>query len=673
MQGLMHPNPMCQSQNLAKEPYRAPYGKWESSITPESIVSGSITFDDVFVDPITSRVYHVERRGQDAGRYVIVDTATNRDLFSSPYSARTGVQEYGGAAAIAYDDIVYFSNFRNNRLYSVRGGSSPELVTPDNQAYRYANFAVHPINKHLLVSILEDHTVDTPQTVVTTLCVVNTQLKAVFPFVVGADFYSTPVLNSAGTKIAWQEWYHPDMPWEGSLLYVADVLVQSDTLIVINKTHVAGKKLDVSIGYPIWVDNSRLLYTSDASEGFQNPFIYSTITGKATLAFDKPVHEDFCRPAWSLGTYPYAILEGGNYAAFAAFRNGRHVLYIVDLTKSSAAPVEVTDFPFVVAVPLRAISSRTFTFVGLKSDGPGGVIRCTLSGASFAPGYVVLKSSPPSLGKEDYISPPLPKTLIRSGEPLHVVYYAPKNPNYAGSSILDEKPPCLVTVHGGPTSIMLQDISWTKMYFTSRGYACLDVNYGGSSGYGRKYIERLKGNWGIVDVNDCIDAFSILASDPYSLIDGNRVAIRGGSAGGFTTLAALSIAPDTKKFKAACSYYGVSDLLSFVQTTHKYELRYVEKLVGGTADQIPDVYKARSAVYHAENISVPLLVLQGSIDKIVLPSQAEEIVEKIKKQTGGEERVEYHLFEGEGHGWRSAPTIVEALKYEHAWYDKKLL
>ncbi|KAF9242812.1 Alpha/Beta hydrolase protein [Melanogaster broomeanus] len=635
----------------------APYGKWESPITAESVVSGSITLDDVIVDPITSRVYHLESRSEDAGRYVIVDTVTTKDVIPSPYSAVSGVQEYGGAAAIAYDGTVYFSNTHDNRLYSVREGSSPEPVTPDNQAHRYANFAAHPVKKHLLVSILEDHTVDTPQTVVTTLCIVNTQLKAVFPLVVGADFYATPVFNPSGTKIAWQEWYHPDMPWEGSLLYVADVLVQSDTLLVTNKTHIAGQKLDVSIGYPTWVDNSTLLYTSDASEGFQNP---------SSILLSPPVSEDFCKPAWSLGTYPYAILEGGKCAAFVAFRHGRHVLYVVDLTKASA-PVEVRDFPFALAVPLRPVGSRSFTFVGLKSDGPGSVILCTLLGASFSPSYEVLQSSSASMENANFISPPIPKTLIRDGEPLHIVYYAPKNPNYAGSSVPDEKPPCIVGVHGGPTSFTSQGLSWTKVYFTSRGYAWLDVNYGGSSGYGRKYSERLKGNWGIVDVEDCIDASSILASDPYSLVDGNRVAIRGGSAGGFTTLAALSISPNTKHFKAGCSSYGVSDLLTFVKTTHKYELRYLEKLVGGTADQIPDTYKARSAVYHAENISVPLLVLQGSIDKIVLPSQSEDIVASIKQQPGGEERVEYHLFEGEGHGWKLASTIVEALKYEHAW------
>ncbi|KIJ58052.1 hypothetical protein HYDPIDRAFT_120069 [Hydnomerulius pinastri MD-312] len=663
---------MGQSQSMKESTRQAPYGKWESPITAQSTVQGSIPFDDVFVDPITSKVYHVERRAADAGRSVIVDSATNKDVIPSPYNARTGVQEYGGAAEIAYGGVVYFSNILDNRVYAVKEGSSPEAVTPDNSAYRYANFAVHPVKNNLLVSILEDHTIDTPQTVITTLCVINTELKAVFPLVVGADFYAAPVFNPSGTKIAWQEWYHPDMPWEGSLLYVADVLLQSDTLVVTNKNHVAGKRFDVSVAYPMWANDTTLLYTSDASEGFQNPFIYSTVTRQGALAFDRPIHEDFGLPAFSLGRDPYAILEGGKLAAFVAFRDGRTVLYVVDLTKTSA-PVEVAQFPYPVATPLRPVGSNSFAFIALKSDGPGGVVLCTLTGPSLSPSYQTLKPSSSSLENEEYISPPVPLTLYRDGEPLYVVYYAPKNPKYDGSSIPDEKPPCIVGVHGGPTGLERQILAWQKMYYTSRGYAWLDVNYGGSAGYGRKYIERLKGNWGIVDVQDCIDASSILASEPRGLIDGKRVAIRGGSAGGYTTLAALSVVPDTKYFKAATSLFGVSDLLSFVQTTHKFELKYIEKLLGGTADQIPEVYKARSALYHAENISVPLLVLQGSIDKVVPPSQAEEIVEKIKQQPGGEERVEYHIFEGEGHGWRMASNMIDALKYEHSWYDKKLL
>jgi len=263
-------------------------------------------------------------------------------------------------------------------------------------------------------------------------------------------------------------------------------------------------------------------------------------------------------------------------------------------------------------------------------------------------------------------------TLYRDGKPLYVVYYAPKNPKYAGSSIPGEKPPCIVGSHGGPTSMEAQVLSWTKMYYTSRGYAWLDVNYGGSSGYGREYISRLAGNWGVVDVQDCQDAPKMLAAAPHALIDGARVALRGGSAGGFTTLAALSIPQDTSYFKAAASSYGISDLVSLAQFTHKFELKYMDKLLGGSPQEIPEVYAARSPVNHAGRITSPLLVLQGDQDKVVPPEQSEKIVNTIIEH-GGADRVKYHIFQGEGHGWRLATTIKAALQFEHNWYDKKLL
>ncbi|KAF9223517.1 alpha beta-hydrolase [Gyrodon lividus] len=661
----------------------APYGKWESLITPGTIVQGSTAFDDVFIDSTENTIYHIERRPEDDGRYVIVDTLAAQDVISSPYSARTGVHEYGGAAAIAHGGIVYFSNYIDNRVYSVRRTSSksfdlPEPVTPANSNYRYANFIVHPARHDLLVSILEDHTVDTPQTVVSTLCVINTTRKAVFPLIVGADFYASPVFNAPGTKIAWQEWYHPDMPWEGSLIYVGDVLVQADTIVVLNKKYVAGQMITKSVSYPTWSSNTTLLFTSDELNGFQNPFTYSTVTGITQLVIPAPIAEDFGEPAWTLGNYPYALLDdpkGGDrkYAAFTAFRDGRNVLYIASLSEPRQL-VEVKDFPFSIAEHVRSSNGTSIVFTASKSDAPGGIFLCAFSGASFAPTYRTLKSSSSNsaLGNEEYISPPMPITLHRDGKPLYVVYYAPKNPKYAGSSIPGEKPPCIVGVHGGPTSMEAQVLSWTKMYYTSRGYAWLDVNYGGSSGYGREYISRLAGNWGIVDVQDCRDAPEMLAAAPHSLIDGTRVAIRGGSAGGFTTLAALSIPRNTSYFKAATSSYGISDLVSLAQFTHKFELKYMDKLLGGSPQEIPEVYAARSPVNHADRIISPLLVLQGAEDKVVPPEQSEKIVNTIIEH-GGVDRVEYHLFQGEGHGWRLATTIEAALKFEHDWYDKKLL
>ncbi|KAG6330857.1 hypothetical protein ID866_8232, partial [Astraeus odoratus] len=642
----------------------APYGRWESEITPDFLVQSSIPFDDVFVDPLNSTVYHIERRAADNGRYVIVNTKTDADVIPSPLSARTRVQGYGGAAAIAYDGAIYFSNYADNKVYRISNGAAAVPVTPGMFfEMPYANFAVHPVQTHLLVCVVEDHTIDTPQTVITTLCVINTQLKEVFPLVVGADFYAAPVFNPSGTKIAWQEWYHPDMPWEGSSIYVADVIALQETVLVRNKKHVAGERLNISVSFPSFASDTRLIFTSDVS-GFQNPFIYDTHTATARPALPAPVNEDFGSPAWTLGNYPYAILGFGARAAFVAFRDGRTILYVVDLVQTTP-PIQ-QEFPFTVADHVNLVDPLSFVFTASRSNAPGGVIRCDFQDLFVDPQYTVLKSSGSSASDYDnYISPASPMTLYRDGKPLYVIYYAPKNPNYSGPTDPNEKPPCIVNVHGGPTSMEPQVLSWFKIYFTSRGYAWLDVNYGGSSGYGREYIGRLASNWGIVDVRDCYDSPRMLASKDEPPIDGQRVAIRGGSAGGYTTLASLSIptAPDTRYFKAATSLYGISDLVALAQDTHKFELKYMIKLLGGSVDEILDVYKERSPLNYARNITVPLLVLQGAEDTVVPPAQAEKIVQEIK-DTGGEDRVKYRKFEGEGHGWRLRETIMEAVQLE---------
>lgn len=339
----------------------------------------------------------------------------------------------------------------------------------ENPKHRFANFTVHPIQRHLLAAILEDHTMDTPQTVVTTLCIINTQLKAVFPLVVGADFYSSPVFNPCGTKLAWIEWYHPDMPWDGSQLYIADVLALQESVLVLSKKKIAGELSNVSVSYPSFVSNTRLIFTCDES-GFQNPYVCDIKGDIVTFrAFPAPVDEDFGEPAWMLGNYPYAILDQGKRAIFAAFREGRTVFYIVDLVQPSH-PVQI-ECPFTQVGNVGPVNAESFVFVGHRSDAPGGVVRCQFTDQSLQLNYVVLKSSDSSVTHEQYIPPPVPITLYRDAKPLYVVYYAPKNPAYSGPTDPSEKPPCIVNVHGGPTSMASQTLSWLRIYFTSRGYA----------------------------------------------------------------------------------------------------------------------------------------------------------------------------------------------------------
>ncbi|KAF9242826.1 Alpha/Beta hydrolase protein [Melanogaster broomeanus] len=658
-------------------PTEAPYGKWVSPITSDTVIQSNIVFDDVIVDPITSIVYHIEERPDDGGRCVIVNTATNKDLFlpNTTYNARTAVQEYGGAAAIAYNGVLYFSNFVNNRVYAVKEGSDPVPITPENDKWRYANFAVHPTQTNLLVSVLEDHT---PQPVANTLCLINTETATKSNLVDGADFYATPVFNPSGTKIAWQEWYQPDMPFEGALIYIADVYIVNGGMELSNKTYVAGEKLNISVTYPTWISDITLIYTSDESNGFQNPFIYSVGTGCATAALATPIEQDFAEPAWHLGLYPYALQGDGRYGVFTAFQEGRNILYILDLTKPSD-PVPISGFPYTVAQHLRPTGANTFVFTASMATAPGGVLLCTLSAPSFVPTYQVLKAS----ATEDsvapyspYISPPHATMLPRGDEPLHVVFYSPTNIDYVAPT--GEKPPCIVQVHGGPTSMEPQVLSWQKMYFTSRGYAWLDVNYGGSSGYGRGYIERLAGKWGIVDIQDCQDAVSILVSQ--GLIDGGRTAVRGGSAGGYTTLSSITLAPNPKFYKAATSTYGgITDLILLAQGTEKFELQYMYKLLGGPPDENLQTYKDRSPFYNVVNpntgevnITVPLLMLQGNLDSVVPKEQAHNFLQEIA-DNAPDEKVSSHFYDNEGHGWHLACTIKDALEREHAWYDENLL
>ena len=481
------------------------------------------------------------------------------------------------------------------------------------------------------MSILEDHTVDKPADVVTTLVVINTDTKSLHSLLSGADFYALPRFSPDGNHITWQQWYHPDMPWEGGKVYVADVIANENTLYVKNEIHVAGVRGKVSAGYPSWRDNDNLIFTSDES-GYVNPWKYTN--SKASPLFSKPIAEDFGAPFWVLNLSFYALIDKeGKFALFSAATNGRDVLYLVDLNGGSQP--KLIQSPFVVIDSIRTISleREEVVFRGQKTDEKPAIIRCSLS-SLMKEEFITLKAAPVVLVDglplpRDTISLPQPMTLKipPNDSPLPVIYYPPYNPKYSGSSIEGEKPPCIVNIHGGPTGLENQGLNWTTQYFTSRGWGwwislfglllfffdlighCrLNVNYGGSSGYGRAYIERLSGNWGIVDVQDSIIAPQILSSPPYDLIDNKRLFIRGGSAGGYTVLAALSIASDVKVFAAATSLYGVSDLRKLYEFTHKFESKYLAKLVGGNPDEVPDVYKARSPIYHVDNIVSPLLV-----------------------------------------------------------------
>ncbi|CDO77752.1 hypothetical protein BN946_scf184993.g15 [Trametes cinnabarina] len=641
----------------------APYGTWSSPITADVILKSGAKDDEVFVDPITSTIYHIEQRPNEGGRAVIVDTEKGVDVVGKEWNVRSGVHEYGGAPAVAYDGVIYFSNFKDGRVYRTKDGSTPYPVTPENANYRYAKFAVHPQQPHLLVAIREDHTDDRPSAVVNILCLINVKEKTVAPLVEGADFYSHPCFTPDGKHIAWTQWFHPDMPWEGAEIHVADVQADEHSLKLSNATHVAGKRIEVSTGYPVWASNDLLLFVSDES-GYYNPWKFSVASGTASPVLSKPIDEDFAEPMWRLGwNFGVPLDLEGRMALFTAVKEGRNILYLVSIRGGT---LEELECPYVNVSCVQRVTYEAVVFQGQKHDEAGRVVLCNIK--EYAkPKYTVVNAK---AGEESipfsraYVSVPRSITLKvpETGEPVHVLYYPPTNPDFVAPE--GEKPPAILSAHGGPTSRALPGLKLTIQYFTSRGFAWVNVNYGGSNGYGRKYIKRLEGKWGIVDVQDCAVAAQQLAAPSYSLIDPKRIAITGGSAGGYTVLMSLCTFPDL--FAAGTSSFGISDLITLGQFTHKFESQYLFKLVGGTPEEVPEAYKERSPVKKADRIKAPLLVLQGSLDAVVPPNQAELIVSNIKKRGG---YVEYIVFEGEGHGWRKAETIRAAIEKELSFYE----
>jgi len=359
----------------------------------------------------------------------------------------------------------------------------PELhslrAIQESTVHRFADFSVHPIHTHLLVAILEDHTDDRPSAVHNEICMINTLTQELRSFVSGADFYSSPRFSPDGARIAWKQWFHPDMPWEGAEIYVADIQVENDTFIPKNTVHIAGERGTISVSYPLWVSNDALIFTNDES-GYQNPWIFAPgPLAKAVPIFNVAIAEDFGGPAWTLGGSPFAPLDSsGKRMLFVSTRDGRSALYLADL-ESRTLPLEI-ECPYAVMQNVRQVpaGNAEVVFIGCKVDESQTLVHCTLQPVqSTKPKYKTLKSTSSTISAAasfplEIVSIPQPITLeVTSGEPLHVVFYPPNNPEYAGTNLPGELPPCVLNVHGGPTWMTGQGLDWEKTFYTSRGWA----------------------------------------------------------------------------------------------------------------------------------------------------------------------------------------------------------
>ncbi|WP_242622971.1 alpha/beta hydrolase family protein [Pseudonocardia sediminis] len=632
------------------------YGSWSTPVTSELVVAAAVRLGGVHPDG--DDVVWSEGRPSDGGRTQLVRRGPDGepvDLLPEGGDARTGVHEYGGGAWWVHDGHhgngpgpVWFVEWTDQRLYRLDPDGAPVALTPEPdvpRGDRWADGDVAP-DGTWLVAIREHHpSAGAPATEVVNEIV---RLDAREPsepqvLVTGPDFVAAPRISPDGDSLAWLSWDHPSMPWDDTLLTVRDLESGEETVV-------AGGRGE-SVTEPRWQRDGSLTFLSDRT-GWWN--LYRWLPGSDIETLVR-IDAEIGTPSWALGGSRYALLDDGR-VVFARSRDGFDALAV----RGTDGELTALDLPFSVIASVHACGPDAVVLVAGSPRAEPGVHRVTLT--ADGPRTETLRA-PRDLGLDpELISEPEPISFPSDdghGEPrtAHGLYYPP---TAAHDPVEGELPPLLVIIHGGPTASAAPVLSVNVQYWTTRGFGVVDVNYGGSTGYGREYREQLKGAWGLVDVADCLAAASFLAGQ--GRVDPDRLAIRGGSAGGFTVLAALARA-DTP-FAAGADHFGVADLEALAADTHKFESRYLDGLVGPYPAE-REVYRARSPINHVELFSKPLIVLQGDEDAIVPPNQSEMIVDALRAR---EVPVAYLLFEGEQHGFRKAENIRRALDSELSFY-----
>jgi len=630
----------------------APYGTWESPISAAFVAQSGMGHGalprEVLIDG--NDIYWVVGRPQEGGRYVILRYSEDKstECITPPdFNVRTRVHEYGGGSYFVAEGVIYFCNYTDQRLYRQQRGKSPQPITPEPEiaaGLRYAAIRLSK-DKRSLVCVRERHEADGQ--VANELVILPTD-GSVEPAILtsGHDFYGSPRFSPDGKKLAFLTWDHPNMPWDGTELWVGNF--RDGKLENIHK--VAGG-MNESIFQPEWNRQGVLHFISDRT-GWWN--LYAFDEGEIVSLHKREA--DFGVPQWMLGYSTYTFLP-----------DGRIVCIFLDMGKSRIGILnpQVGEFKE-FSTPFSAFNLPT-----IQADALGQV--WFLAGThTVEPDLAVLN---PETGEchEFYISKQhgidsgfisIPEHLAfpsEGGRISYTYYYPPANASFKASA--DEKPPLIVLSHGGPTSAARPHFQSEIQFWTSRGFAVADVNYGGSTGYGRAYRDLLKGEWGIVDVEDCVNAALFLAKE--GKVDRERLLIRGGSAGGYVTLCALTF---HDVFAAGASYYGVADAAVLAQHTHKFEERYLDSLIGPYPEE-EGLYRERSPIHHTDRLSSPVILLQGLEDEIVHPEQSEILAKALHEK--GLPYV-YLTFEGEQHGFRRAETIQKSLEAELYFYARIL-
>ncbi len=627
-----------------------PCGSWPSPITPDALTRASVRLSEPETDG--THVYWIEARADEGGHGVLVREGDPAPVRVTPdgFNVRDRVHEYGGGAWAAADGIIVFSHFDDNRLYLLTPDSgSPRPITPEG-AFRYADLQID-LNRRRVICVREDHSFPDAEPVNTLV-----QLALDGPnehggemLVSGTDFVSSPCLNAAGDHLAWLSWNHPNMPWDGTELWTASIDVEGNLSGI---RHVAGGARE-SIFQPGWSGDASLIFVSDCT-GWWNLYRadVGSEQGSAPEALTRQEAE-FGVPQWVFGMSIWALLADGSIVC-AWTSNG--VWSLGHLEPGASTPVAF-DLPFTAISSVRTHpSGKGVIFSAGSTAAPSRLVHLDVATGE----WTTLAASAESWLDERYLSIAEPVSWeTEDGQTAYGFFYPPKNPE---ARVPDgERPPLIVTSHGGPTSATTTAYDIGIQFWTSRGFAILNVNYGGSTGYGRTYRERLNGMWGIVDVDDCISGAMALAE--RDLVDPGRLIIRGGSAGGYTTLAALAF---RSAFRAGVSYYGIGDLEAMARDTHKFESRYLDSLVG-PYPETKDRYIERSPIHHVDRLNSAMILFQGMDDKVVPPNQAFMMADAVRAKGLP---VTLMTFEGEGHGFRKAETIQRTAEAELSFYGQ---
>ena len=653
----------------------APYGSWRSPISAERVMSAASRVEEVRVTELA--VWWSESRPLEGGRSQIVRRSPNgeiADVLPGEFSARSRVHAYGGGAWWLADETVFFVNGADQRIWRLDPGFDPAPLTPEPVSpggLRYSDGVLSPDFRWIVcVQELDPGEIGTdPGRTEALNRIVAVPATGGAPVVLRseADFVMSPRLDGRGEFLAWVEWNHPDMPWDRSTLWVGRIDLDAPVPRLVGVLQAAGGD-DESIVQPEWDHDDRLWFCSDRSDWWNLYHFARPGRPVGEPLHVAPTNAEVALPAWVFGESRYTFLDD-HRVVFASSSDGVDNLSVLDTISGATNPVQ-TGCTSIHQV--RAWGSAA-VFIGGSFTSAAAVLGVGIGRSGASSPTETLTPEPEAANEVDAAaenSGRLSSALISAGQPItfpsdggvaHGIFYPPTNPEFVAPD--GERPPLIVMIHGGPTASASSVLNLRVQFWTSRGFAVVDVNHRGSTGFGRRFRNELRGQWGIVDVADCVAAARFLAE--VGRADPERLLIRGGSAGGFTTLAALAF---TDGFTAGCSLYGISDLELLMVDDHKFESRYSVSLVAPYPEGVA-VYRERSPIHHLDSFTRPVIMFQGSEDEVVPPGQTELMASALRERGVPFAAI---YFEGEGHGFRRAPNIIRCLEGELSFYAQVL-